>query len=186
VLDQMGIPCEYAPLGYHPLWGTNRSRCRDVDVVFLGRVRRTGRQPLLNRISREMARAGATLVVADRECYGEDRTELLNRARISLDLAQNTWEMPLLRLVVSVACGALVVSNCALNPYPFGDEHLVRVDSDSLAAAIVEHLRDEAGRRRITEAASQHLTAALAWHPVVSRVLQRALTQRGTSLGATL
>jgi hypothetical protein len=184
VLTEMGIPCEYAPLGYHPLWGTNQGADRDIDVVFLGRVKQTGRERLLGRIERRLAKAGVKLVVADHDCYDEDRIKLLNRARISLDLAKNTWEMPVLRLLVSMACGALVVSNCPLDPYPFREEHLVRVDSDSLAAAILEHLHNEPARRQITEAAHRYLTTELAWSPVVARLLQRALAQQRTCQGA--
>lgn len=185
VLTAMGIPCEYAPLGYHPRWGTDQRGNRDIDVVFLGHVKRTGRQRLLGRIERRLAGAGVKLVVADHGCYGENRTKLLNRARISLDLAKNTWEMPVLRPLVSMACGALVVSNCPLDPYPFRDEHLVRVGSDRLVAAILEHLHHEPARRRITEAAYHHLTSELPWPPVVSRVLQRALAERRICRGAT-
>jgi hypothetical protein len=185
VLTQMGIPCEYAPLGYHPLWGTNQGADRDIDVVFLGRVKQTGRERLLGRIERQLAGAGAKLVVADRGCYGENRTKLLNRARISLDLAKNTWEMPVLRLLVSMACGALVVTNCPLAPYPFRETHLARGGSESLAAAILEHLRNEPVRRQITEAAYRHLTTELAWYPVVARILQRALAQRRACQGVT-
>ncbi len=186
VLTQMGIPCEYAPLGHHPLWGTNQGADRDIDVVFLGRVKQTGRERLLGRIERQLAKAGVKVVVADHGCYGENRTKLLNRARISLDLAKNTWEMPVLRLLVSMACGALVVSNCPLAPYPFRETHLVRVDSDSLAAAILEHLHDEPARRQITEAAYHYLTTELAWYPVVARVLQRALIKQRTCQGVAI
>jgi hypothetical protein len=185
LLTEMGIACEYAPLGYHPLWGTDQGEDRDIDVLFLGRTRRTGREQLLRRIDRRLARAGVKLMVVDRDCYGENRTRLLNRAKISLDLIKNTWEMPLLRLIVSVACGALVVSNCAQDPYPFRDEHLVRVDSDALAAAILEHLHNEPVRRRMAAAAYHHLTTELAWHPVVARVLRRAVTQRSIHQGVT-
>ena len=52
LLTEMGIPCEYAPLGYHPLWGTDRGEDRDLDVVFLGHVKRTGRERLVSRIAR--------------------------------------------------------------------------------------------------------------------------------------
>jgi hypothetical protein len=186
VLTQMGIPCEYAPLGYHPLWGTNRGRDRDVDVLFLGRVKRTGRQRLLRLIERQLAPAGVRLMVVDRNCYGPPRTELLNRTRISLDLPQNTWETPVLRLLTSMACGALVVSNGRADPYPFGDEHLVHVDSEALAAAILEHLRDEPLRRRKAEAACHFVTTELAWGPVISRVLKRAHALRHTCKGATV
>lgn len=186
LLTEMGIPCEYAPLGYHALWGTDPDRDRDIDVVFLGSVKRTGRERLLSRIAGQLAEAGVKLLIVDRDCYGEDRTRLLNRAKISLDLVKSSWEMPLLRLLISMGCGALVVSNCPVDPYPFREEHLVRVDSDSLASAILEYLHDESARRRKVEAARRCLTAELAWRPVVSRVLHRALAQRKTCLGASV
>lgn len=186
LLTEMGIPCEYAPLGHHPLWGTDCGEARDIDVVFLGRVKRTGRERLVSQLTRQLARAGVKLLVVDRDCYGQDRTRLLNRAKISLDLVKNMWEMPMLRLLISMACGALVVSNCPVDPHPFREEHLVRVDSDSLASAILEHLHDEPARRRKVEAARHCLTTELAWHPIVSRVLRRALAQRKTCLGASL
>jgi hypothetical protein len=186
VLTRMGIPCEYAPLGYHPLWGTNQGRDRDVDVLFLGRVKRTGREPLLCRLDRQLAGAGVKLLVIERDCYGAQRTELLNRTRICLDLTKNTWETPVLRLLTSMACGALVVSNGPADPYPFRDEHLVRADAEALGAAILEHLRDEPKRRRIAEAACRYVTMELAWGPVVARVLQRACTLRNTCKGVTV
>ncbi|MGE5294216.1 MAG: glycosyltransferase [Solirubrobacterales bacterium] len=185
LLTEMGIPCEYAPLGHHSLWGTDRGGDRDIDVVFLGNIKRTGRERLVSRVSRQLDKAGVRLLVVDRDCYGEDRMRLLNRAKISLDLVKNTWEMPMLRLLISMACGALVVSNCPVDPYPFREEHLVRVGSDSLASAILEHLRDEPTRRQKVEAARRHLTAELTWRPVVSRVLERALTQHRIFLGAS-
>jgi hypothetical protein len=185
VLGQMGIANEYAPLGYHRLWGTNQGRDRDIDVVFLGRVKRTGRQPLLLRIKRQLTAVGVRLVVVEGGCHGEARTDLLNRSRISLDLGQNTWEMPVLRTMVSMACGALVVSNCTLDPYPFCREHLVLTDADSLARVVLEALHNEPARREKTQAAYHYVTTALAWHAVVSRVLQRARSQRATSQGVT-
>jgi hypothetical protein len=186
VLTRMGIPCEYAPLGYHPLWGTDQGRDRDVDVLFLGRVKRTGRRRLLGRLERQLAGAGVDLRVVDHDCYGPQRTELLNRTRICLDLAKNTWEMPVLRLLTSMACGALVVSNNPADPFPFRPEHLVRVDSDALGSAILEHLRDEPGRRRQAEAARRFVTTELAWQPVVARVVQRAHALRNIGKGVAV
>jgi hypothetical protein len=183
LLTEMGIPCEYAPLGYHALWGTDRGGNRDIDVVFLGNVKRTGRERFLSQVTKQLARAGVNLLIVDRDCYGEDRIKLLNRAKISLDLVKNKWEMPVLRLVISMACGALVVSNCSVDPYPFREEHLVRVDSGALASSLLEHLRDEPLRRQKVEGARRHLTTELAWHPVVSRVLHRALAQHRTCTG---
>lgn len=186
LLIEMGIPCEYAPLGYHPLWGTDRGGDRDLDVVFLGHIKRTGRERLVSRIARQLAKAGAKFMVVDHDCYGEDRTKLLNRAKISLDLVKSTWEMPVMRLLISMGCGALVVSNCSVDPYPFREEHLVRVDSDSLASAILEHLHNEPVRRRKVEEARCHVTSELAWSPIVSRVLQRALAPHRACPGVPL
>jgi glycosyltransferase involved in cell wall biosynthesis len=89
--------------------------------------------------------------------------------------------MPVLRLLTSMACGTLVVSNGRADPYPFRDEHLVRVDADALAAAILAHLQDEPLRRQKAEAACSYVTTELVWRPVVARVLQRARALRSTS-----
>lgn len=178
VLERLGIHCEYAPVGYHPAWGRDLVVERDIDVLFLGRVKRTSRQSLLHRIEAELRQRGVTLTVVDRDCYGMDRTQLVSRTRIALDLVKDPWDMPTQRLLISMACGALVISNWGADPFPFGEEHLVRADPDSIAATISYYLRHESERRSVAETARRHVTRRLMWRTWVDSVLRRCLAQR--------
>ncbi|MBN1362684.1 MAG: glycosyltransferase family 1 protein [Sedimentisphaerales bacterium] len=183
VLRQMGIRCTYAPVGYHPAWGCDLGLNRDVDVLFLGRVKRTSRQAVLSHARRQLQQHGIRLTVVDRNCFGQDRTELLSRTRIVLDVIQNAWEMPVVRPLTSMACGALVVSNWMSDPSPFGPEHLVRVESHLLADAVLHYLQAEPERRRIAQAARQYVTKELTWHKTVSRLLQGCRAEAATTKG---
>jgi hypothetical protein len=174
ILAQMGIRCEYAPLGYHPGWGENLGVERDIDVLFLGRAKKTSRQRHIERIGRRLRDRGIKLTIVDRDCYGPDRTRLMNRTRIALDIVTHTWEMPILRLLISIACGAMVISNWTSDPHPFRQEHFVRADLDHFVDAILHYLYHESERRQIAEAAHQYVTNELAWHRVVSHVLRRS------------
>mgnify|MGYP005850221301 CR=1 FL=1 len=177
VLMQMGICWEYAPMGYHPAWGEDLGIERDIEVLFLGRVKRTSRQPILHRLGRRLQDKGVRLVLVERGCYGPDRTRLLSRTRIALDIAQHAWEMPLLRLLISMACGAMVVSNWRSDPHPLHAEHLVRADLDALVDTILYYLNHESERRAIAESARCFVTSELTWNPVVWHVLQRGREQ---------
>jgi hypothetical protein len=120
------------------------------------------------------------LVVADCNCYGENRP-LLNRARIS-----PIWpngEMWRWGCWSAWRVGALVVS---VPLDPTRSERRLSASTRSLAAAILEHLHNEPARRQITEAAYHYLTTELAWHPIVARILQRALTKQRTCQGVAL
>jgi hypothetical protein len=172
VLTQMGIRCEYAPLGYHPDWAEDLEIERDIDVLFLGRVKRTARQRPLERLARRLRDKGIRLVVVDRDCYGADRNRLLSRTRIAIDLVQHSWEMPILRLIISMGCGAMVISNWASDPYPFGESHFVRVDLDAFAETILYYLNHESERKHIAESGHRYVTGELAWHRVLARLLR--------------
>jgi len=173
ILTQMGICCEYAPLGHHRAWGEDLGIQRDIDVLFLGRVKRTSRRPILHRLGRRLGDRGVRLVLVERDCYGPERTRLLSRTRIALDIVQHAWEMPILRLLISMACGAMVVSNWTSAPHPFRAEHLVRADLDAFVDTILYYLNHESERSAIAESARCFLTSKLSWHPVVCHVLRR-------------
>ena len=186
ILERMGIDCEYTPLGYHPGWGQDMECERDVDVLFLGRVRRTSRERLLADLSDQLREQDITLTIVDRNCYGQDRAELLSRTRIVLDVVKNTWEMPLQRLLISMPCGAMVVSNWMADPYPFRSEHMVRVETGAFAETIRYYLEHEAERKRIAEAGRRHVIDNLAWAPVVSRLLQCSRERHASRCGVAV
>ncbi len=186
LLEQMGIQCEYAPLGYHSAWGQDMQVIRDVDVLFLGRFRRTSRETFLEDLSKRLNKRDIPLTIVDRNCYGLDRARLISRTRIILDFVKNTWELPIQRLLISMPCGALVVSNWQADPFPFGSEHMVRVEPEAFADTIAYYLEHERERRRIAEAGRRHVVENLAWGPVVARLLHSCRERHDSRYGVAV
>lgn len=180
-LDSVGVPSEVVPAGYGPWYGhVLPGVARDIDVVFLGKVS-PRRQHLLARFGSELAAKGHELRIIDRGCFGEERTRLLNRTKVLLNFHKFPWEFPLMRLMMAMACGALVVSEQAETPPGFFDErHLVIRPLDGLLDAVVEHLQDDETRQRITAAAYRRVTAELTLERVMGEALldKRNLSRR--------
>ena len=160
VLESNGVPASYVAVPYDEAMGVDLGCERDLDVVFLGSSldRRRSR---LSHLSSALASRGVELTVVDAGCFGEDRTALLNRARISVNLHKFPWHLERTRLHLSMACGAAVVSELPLaDPAPFEmGTHLEAAAFDDLAAAIVTLLEDDEHRRRLVEAATRLLRA---------------------------
>lgn len=171
-LESRGIPATFVPMGYDRAWGQDLGVERDIDVLFLGRTERTPRSGWLPRVQKDLAARGIEMQVVTRGCYGDERTRLLNRARIVLDLPRLPWEMPLMRLLMSMACRALVVSNWTGDPAPFARTHLVQTETGRLADAVVQHLQDEERRRKIVTAAFQFVTRELTLERSLATILR--------------
>jgi hypothetical protein len=163
-LAQLNIPSEVVPAAYGPWFGRRLEQGeRDIDVVFLGRIT-PRRRDLIEKISVGLERRGWALQVVDRDCYGEDRTRLLNRSRIALVLHKHPWEFPLMRLFMAMSCGALVVAEKAATPPAyFDDRHLVVTDTDRLVETLSTYLADDELRARMAEAAYERATSELTW-----------------------
>ncbi len=112
-----GISAEFVPFGYHPSFGTDRGKTRDIEVLFLGRTRIRRRQRLLKQVGVALDRQGHRLHVVE-GCFGDTRIETLNRVRISLNLTNYPWEVPGIRFLMSMACGAVVVTERLGDPTP--------------------------------------------------------------------
>jgi hypothetical protein len=155
MLERCGLAATYLPMPFDPALGVDHGGTRDLDVVFLGSTldQRAGR---VARISSALEGRGLTLTVVDAGCYGDDRVALLNRARISLNLHKFPWHLERIRLQLSMACGAAVVSELPLaDPAPFEQgRHLEAASFDDLASVIVDLLADEPRRRSLVEEAA--------------------------------
>lgn len=155
VLDANGVPASYLPVPYDPSMGVDRGGERDLDVVFLGSSL-DQRAARLAGLSGALASGGVTLTIVDAGCFGDDRTALLNRARVSVNLHKFPWHLERTRLQLSMACGAAVVSELPLvDPAPFEPgRHLEVAAFDDLDVAIVALLLDDERRRHMVEAAT--------------------------------
>jgi hypothetical protein len=148
------VPSHFFPFGYHPVWGRPLPDIqRDLDVVFLGTIRQ-GRERLLAQVQQTLAKEGFQLTIVDKDCYGEDRTRLLNRAKIVLYLRGYPWEMPRMRLLMAMSCRSMVLAETFQDTLPFRPgEHLVMSPQKELASTLVTYLRNDSARQRIIDAA---------------------------------
>jgi hypothetical protein len=170
-LRRRGVAAAFVPMGYDPAWGRDLGLERDIDVLFLGNTDKTARSGPLRIVQEDLASRGIALRTVTKNCFAEERTRLLNRARIFLDVPRLPWDMPLIRLLMGMGCGALVASSWTGDPAPFAREHLVQADTGRLAEAIVHYLECEGQRRSIVTSAFEFVTRELTLERSVSMML---------------
>ncbi|MHC5074468.1 MAG: hypothetical protein ACYTFE_06560, partial [Planctomycetota bacterium] len=64
-LRKVGIKSEYIPFGYHSHWGRKLKSKRDIDVLFLGRLKNNRRRSILKTIENQLSTNGVKIVVID-------------------------------------------------------------------------------------------------------------------------
>ncbi|MFZ1106357.1 MAG: glycosyltransferase [Hyphomicrobiaceae bacterium] len=179
-LQRYDIPSAFVPFGHIPVFGRwLGEEKRDIDVLFLGRLN-SRRRSLIRQVQRGLSRAGFELTVVTRDCYGEERTKLLNRTKIILNLHKFPWESPGIRLLMAMGCKALVVSEPAPDMQPYLDgQHMVVAPIPGLVETLVRYLKDDGARRSIVENAYRFATENMA----LGRVLSPALSAVGAEAG---
>jgi hypothetical protein len=173
-LQARGIPSAFAPLGWAPGLGEDRGPgSRDIDVLFLGGLKRADRRAERWELLRgELEGAGLRVTQVVRDCYGEERTALLNRARVLVHLHKLPWDTPWMRWVLAASCGVLVVSE------PLGDPDPLRPGVDyveapvaEMAGAIQARLADGPGSARIVASCQERLREQMWMDTSLERVL---------------
>jgi hypothetical protein len=174
-LAEQGIPVHRVPLGYHASQGRLLDLERDVDVLFLGETRMRRRQRILRRLRQEGVNVTVLGDYSDPDLWGESRTTLLNRTKIMLHIPRLEGHCSDIRMNISMACGALLVSEPLCLPDPFmPGVHHVEAPLDELAAAIRRNLDDEQARRAIADRAHAFLTKELTLEQSFARLLALA------------
>lgn len=172
LLAQLGVPSQVVPVGYMAELGSVIPGVeRDVDVLFLGQVS-TRRRHLLDAVKSHLRQHRRTIHVVDRDCYGEERTRLLNRSKIILNLQKFPWEFPIIRLLMAMGCKTLVVSERSSDPGPFLDgRHLIVRDGTQLGEALVTCLTEDDERSRIVDEAHEFITETFTLASLLSDAL---------------
>lgn len=148
-LRQCGIPARFVPLGFNSAWGELGEENRDIDVLFVGTCHSPSRRSLVPEVLRQIRDWGYKTFEADVFPCGRQRTELLQRARVVLNVLRFPWEFPGPRLFASAACGALCVSNEAVQNEPFQPGlHFIRAPRTRMAESICWYLTNEEERKR--------------------------------------
>jgi hypothetical protein len=171
-LAEQGIASADLTLGCHPALGRDLGLERDIDVMFLGATD----VPRRRRVLRDLRRHGIDVVQSgswhDPRFWGEERTRLLNRVRILLNLPRRPAESAKTRLMLGMANGALVVSEPMYDASPFeAGRHYVSADADELPETIRRLLADDEERGRIAAAGHRFATTEVTLERSVGRLL---------------
>lgn len=181
-----GLPTTYFPWGAAPSWYADLNLKRDVDVVWLGKRGTKRRSDLLDRIRGELRQHGVDIYVADNVehpfVWRDERTELLNRAKITLNITRTWYDDNFSRFSMAAPNRSLIVSEPMLAHCPEykSGKHYVSAPIEQLSAAILHYLEAEKERRQITDGAHDLLTRELTLANSVRRVMAEAdITLRG-------
>jgi len=158
LLREYGIESEPLPLGYYPKQGRDLGLERDIDTLFLGIVTLRRRMRLLQlRLAglKVMSRGGWQ----DPECWGDNRTRLLNRTKIFLVVSRFPGQFTRLRFSLAAANKTLILSEPHYNSEEYiPGQHYVAAPIAEMPRVARYYLEHEEERQRITEAAHKLAT----------------------------
>ncbi|NOS77595.1 MAG: glycosyltransferase family 1 protein [Nitrospira sp.] len=177
-LSERGIRADWVPLGYEPSCGRDLGSDRDIEVLFLGAQDVPRRNRLLRGLRKKGIRIQAAGSYVDPGCWGEERTKLLNRTKILLNLARTPGEFPDLRLILGMANKALVLSEPIYRPDPFvSGRHFVSSPIGEMPGIIRYYLAHDAERAAISERAHRLITQDVTMEASVRRILDLISTR---------
>jgi hypothetical protein len=171
-LLERGLSAHWVPLGYDLSRGRDMSLSRDIEVLFLG----TLNIPRRKRMLEHLRRRGVNLLVmgspSDPACWGENRTRLLNRTKILLNLARSPGQLPDTRLILGMANKALVISEPVYAPAPYEPgKHYVSAALAEMPGVIAYYLTHEGERERIANEGHRFVTQEVTLAHSVSHIL---------------
>jgi hypothetical protein len=175
-LASRGIESHFIPLGYHAAThGRLLGLQRDVDVLFLG----TMQVPRRNRLVAQLRRAGVQVRAEgswnDGSTWGEDRTQLLNRTKVLLNLQRHPGDFSGMRRILGMSNGALVISEPIDQPEPYvPGRHYIETTAELMPEVIRHYLERPDEREQIIAQAYRLVTEELTMQTSVQRILKLA------------
>lgn len=165
---QSGLPARFVPWGTSPDWFANLHLQRDIDVLWIGKRRSKRRSRIIDQVRSQLTSAGFQVVVIDGienpMIYGEQRTRLLNRARMTLNVLP-TWYDPAFTFRFHVAAGnkSLVITEEHLQHCPSYEagKHFASSAPENLVETIKHYLNHEDERRELADNAYDLVTTQM-------------------------
>jgi hypothetical protein len=185
-LRTLGIEGIHVPTAYGPGYGRDLGLPRDIPVAWIGIGSQGGfwadrRARVLARLTEDLARRGVAVQHWFGGLHGEERTEVLNRTKVLLNLLQHPQDFTGHRLLLGAANKALVASEPMVDSEPLQPgRHMIQAPVEDLADRIVYYLEHEDERRRITEAAYELATDRLS----MPRALETIFRAAGLPVGS--
>jgi hypothetical protein len=159
---EKGYRPEVVPLGYYPAEGEDLGLERDIDVTFIGALDVPRRKQILRGLKRAGVSVHAVGRWGDPRYWGAERTGLLNRTKILLNLARFPGQHSGPRLLLGMANKTLVISEPMFRNDPFvAGEHFVSMPIAEMPETIERYLNDAAERERIAQQGHEFVTNEL-------------------------
>ncbi|MCV2869044.1 glycosyltransferase [Defluviimonas sp. WL0002] len=175
-LADWGVPSTFLPVGQQPAFGRDLGLDRDIDLLFIGSMKSRRRQAALKSLFATARGQGLTVHVPEGAVWGEDRTRLINRARVLLHVHQFDWDTPWMRWCLAAANGAVVISEPLSLPDPLrpGVDY-VEAPLSGMAALLAELARNEDRRLAMLAASRARIEATMTQGASLDRLAERLL-----------
>jgi hypothetical protein len=178
-----GIPSEFVPIGFHEGMGGRLDLVRDIDVLFIGTLDDSRHRKALKFLRSNGVSVKALGSWKDAQLWGDLRTQLINRAKIFLNIQRHAGQFSGYRMMLGMGNGAMVLSEPVHDPFPYEPGlHYVSTTLETMPVTIQKYLADDAARSAIVEAGFNLATGALRMENSVLqvvRLMDRVLRERG-------
>lgn len=185
-LAERGIFAHWVPLGYDPSSGYNLGLPRDINVLFIGALDIPRRNRLIRRLRQQGIALSAVGSWSDSAYWGENRTQLLNRTKIVLNLQRYPGQFSGMRFILGMTNMALVVSEPVYHPAPYvPGKHYVSAPIAEMPQVIRYYLAHDDEREAIASEGHRLVTQELTMARSVSRILE-LIRERASNADSTV
>lgn len=173
LLTELGLDPVFASVGQQEGFGHDLGLHRDIDVLFIGRIKKNkDRARRTDRLLQEIRARNHTVEIHTQGLYGDRRTEILNRTKIVLNLRNFPWDTPWMRWFLADANGALMVSEPLSVPEPLvPGQHYLSGPMEELPDIIDDVLADEDRRLRMVASCRERINETMTLDVSVERIL---------------
>lgn len=180
-LRGLGLPVMVLPFGYHSDFGRNLNLPRENDVLFLGTTNDARRKRIFPILQKAFAEKDIRLRIIDGNpntgtYFADDRTQLLNRTKILLNVVKQPWDNHIFRMLLASANGTMLMSEPVWEKSRWNyipGVHFVSCELEHMAESARSYLNDEPARLAIVNRA--HIDTVEEWSmtQMAGRLLNR-------------
>jgi hypothetical protein len=184
--SQHGMPTVVAHWGATKRWCADLHLDRDIDVLWMGCWGTKRRQQMLQQVVDGLRAQGVRVHVADNVespfVFDEQRTHLLNRAKITLNLTRTWYDDNYSRFALAAPNRSLVVSEPLLPHCPpcKAGAHYVSAPIPRIVDTILYYLEHEEERQQMVECAYELCATTLSFQNSVRKIMRAVDQVRGT------
>ncbi|MFQ5434608.1 MAG: glycosyltransferase [Anaerolineae bacterium] len=175
-LRQDGLDALTGFYGYHEGMGRDLGQERDIPILWLGKIGTNRRGKYLQQLRAELADRGIEIMVIDGVehpyVFGEARTELLNRTKITVNLLRREWDNHSMRFYLASANKVMIISEPTFSHIPLvPGEHFVSAPFAEMADTVCYYLEHDDERERIAARAYEKVTTELTMARATEQIL---------------